>query len=352
MIHLGIIGHFAGTKDSADGQTVKTRTLADGLREQYGDQFRIHQVDTWNMKHRPFRFAWELGYCLTHCSEIILIVSKKGRIVFFPLLYHALKLRRVPVFHFAIGGRLTDELVERPNFRRYISSFAENWMESTAQVIRLREMGITNAEYIPNFKRLDPVMQDAHPLVAEPGILHCCTFSRVMREKGISDAMDAVAKLNEKYGQKRIQLDMFGEINPAYRQEFEERCTRFDSCVEYRGVLPYTQSAKVLQGYDLLLFPTHYRREGTPGTVIDAFAAGVPVLARCWQYGTEMIRHGENGFLYDFDKPEELVQWLDYCVQHMQELHAMRQSCMDSSFEYSEARVLPMIREKLMQYEN
>lgn len=347
-IKLGIIGHFANGKIMADGQTVKTIALYDALKNNYSDDFEIEKVDTWFVKRKPLYFFFKLWVCMFKSSRIIVIVSNNGRRILFPILYLGTKILHVKVFHYAIGGRLADEITDHPLYKKYVAAFSGNWMESKSQVQRLRGMGVLNAEYIPNFKKLVLSSEDTEiEKVLEEYSLNCCTFSRVMREKGISDAIDAIVELNKRYGKDVVKLDIYGSVHPDYMNEFESKVQINRTFIEYKGVIAPDQSTAVISHYDLLLFPTHYNREGIPGTIIDAFASGVPALAREWQYGKEMIVHGENGFLYPHNNPEQLVDWIDYCLNNKDLLKAMRSRCLESAKDYSEEFVLPQIKTRL-----
>ncbi|MFR3494185.1 MAG: glycosyltransferase [Blautia sp.] len=59
--------------------------------------------------------------------------------------------------------------------------------------------------------------------------------------------------------------------------------------IRYKGMVPFNQSTEVLKNYDALLFPTYYEGEGFAGTIIDAFAAGLPVIASDWK-----VQFGDN----------------------------------------------------------
>lgn len=62
-------------------------------------------------------------------------------------------------------------------------------------------------------------------------------------------------------------------------------------------MVPFNQSTEVLKNYDALLFPTYYEGEGFAGTIIDAFAAGLPVIASDWKYNSEIIKQGITGVI-------------------------------------------------------
>ena len=60
----------------------------------------------------------------------------------------------------------------------------------------------------------------------------------------------------------------------------------------------------------MLLFPTYYDGEGFAGTLIDAMAAGVPVIASNWRYNSEIIKDGKIGFIINKNLKNELVKVL------------------------------------------
>lgn len=58
-----------------------------------------------------------------------------------------------------------------------------------------------------------------------------------------------------------------------------------------------------------MLFPTYYSGEGFAGTLIDAFSAGVPVIASDWKYNAEIVNE-DVGCLFAAGKTNELKKIL------------------------------------------
>lgn len=127
--------------------------------------------------------------------------------------------------------------------------------------------------------------------------LKLCTFSRVMREKGIEDAVNVVETVNRELGLTVFTLDIYGQVDSVQIEWFDELQSKFPSYIRYAGLVPFDKSVDVLKEYFALLFPTYYEGEGFAGTLIDAFSAGVPVIASDWKYNTEIVN--ENvGFIF------------------------------------------------------
>ena len=58
--------------------------------------------------------------------------------------------------------------------------------------------GLTNVKVMPNFKSITIISKEDIEFEEEP--FKVCTFSRVMKEKGIEYAVNAVKDINNQYG--------------------------------------------------------------------------------------------------------------------------------------------------------
>lgn len=111
----------------------------------------------------------------------------------------------------------------------------------------------------------------------------------------------------------------------------------------YCGVIDTNKSVETLRNYYMLLFPTHWRHEGIPGTIIDSFASGVPVISRRWQYCDEMITNGINGLVYEWDEPNKLFNQVLYAINNPQKIIAMKENCVHAASKYLEDAVIEKI---------
>ena len=53
----------------------------------------------------------------------------------------------------------------------------------------------------------------------------------------------------------------------------------------------------ILNSYDMMIFPTYYAGEGVAGVIVDAFIAGLPVIASDLGSCREVISDKETGYL-------------------------------------------------------
>lgn len=341
-----MIGHFGGTEPFFEGQTIKTRNLERALRC-YGPQLTIYKADTFDLRRNSCKFLWNLIRGIVSCDRILLCVSIGGRRAFFPLMYILSRYFHKRVFHCAIGGRLADEVSGSARVKKYVQSFRKNWVESRQLARNLHNLGISNGEYLPNFKFLPEITPEELPTQWESP-LRCVMFSRISAEKGVGDAIDAVVGINRERAENAIELDIYGAVDDDFTQPLEQLLRQAGGAVRYCGTAEPEKSISVIRKYDVLLFPTRRNREGMPGTIIDALTSGVPVIARRWQYCNEMLTHGQTGYCYDFDQPQLLTYWLEYALTHREELLSMRGNCLSAARQYSVQAAAPvMVRELL-----
>ena len=300
---IGFIGRIDPDETMVDGQTVKTRTLYRYMVRRFGAS-NIRAVDTLDYHHQGGRVVRELIRCLHACDDVVVLLSSGGRRALFPILWLASSVLGVRIYHDLIGGSLADDVEADASGRlvRYLNSFEVNWVETRALADRLRALGVRNVSRLPNFKDVDDV--DVDPTAPRERPRRLCTLSRVTPEKGIDNAVRAVAAINGD-GPPVVTLDVFGPIEPSYEERFR-RLVDSVPHVRYAGRVPPERAAAAVSGHFALIFPTEWTGEGVPGTIIDAMHAGLPVVASRWRYYCEMLQDGVTGLSYDFDRPELL----------------------------------------------
>ena len=87
--------------------------------------------------------------------------------------------------------------------------------------------------------------------------------------------------------------------------------------------LGYTEPGKFFPEIDILVVPS-LCEEALGMVVPEAFAFGIPVIGSRRGGIPEMIEDGINGFLFDPDKPDKLLELLEFLIEHKGIIEKMR----------------------------
>jgi glycosyltransferase involved in cell wall biosynthesis len=164
-------------------------------------------------------------------------------------------------------------------------------------------------------------------------LAHC------MREKGLFDALDAVAAANRKLALAdsplRIHLTVAGEfIKPEEQREFERRLEKSDlrlpeshglprdaatsgpiasgfaPAVRYLGFVSGPQKARVFAESDCFCFPSYYHAESFGLVLVEAMAFGLPVVTTRWRSLPELFPADYPG-LVEIKSPDQIALAFD-----------------------------------------
>ncbi len=342
---IAVVGKIAEQADLYDGQAVKTRILCEELIRHYPDR-TIYTVDTYQYKKNVFTILKNTFRAFFHCQTIIVLLAKNGRTFLVPFLMFLNLFFHRQLYHDVIGGSMPSEVANHPFLIRCMSGFRETWVETASMKKALYLLGIKRVKVLPNFKRL-PIIKESEIGIRNKKTYIFVTFSRVLKEKGITDAIHAVTALNEKYGAGTAILHVYGQIEREYVQEFQSLLQQYPFDVEYKGIAHPGQSVSILRHGFMLLFPSVYPGEGIPGTIIDAFAAGLPVIATNWHFNAEMVDHGVTGYVYSWEHSNLLFEWMCYAIEHSTQVDDMRTACLKEAEKYTPDAVMPYIFKKI-----
>lgn len=260
MRKISIIGNFDIKNNSYNGQTIKTRIVADELESLYGAS-EIKRIDTAGGKSVVLRLLFQLFGCVVRSRNVIILPAQNGIKVILPLvvIYNLLFRRRI---HYVVIGGWLAELLQR---NRWLLPFAKRlhmiYPETQNMKTALAALGLHRVKVMPNCKPLHILSADE---LAGCNLrpMRFCIFSRITPTKGIDDAVQAVSLANENAGSTIATLDLYGNVEEADRAWFETLQTKIPNFVKYCGKVAFDKSVYTLKEYTALLFPTYYPGEG------------------------------------------------------------------------------------------
>ena len=340
---VGIIGHFGFGKNYLDGQTVKTKIVSDELKRFFGEN-SIDEIDTHGKWSSLIKAPFKTFNAVKFSKNVIMLPAHKGLKIYAPLLCFWRHFFNTKLHYVVIGGWLPKYLQNKKLLQKNLKKFDGIYVETRTMKTALEQKGFKNIYIMPNCKRLNVLRPEE--LVYNTGEpFKLCTFSRVTEKKGIGDAVEAVRQINEENGRTVYTLDIYGQVDNGQEEWFEHLKKTFPEYVHYCGLVPFDKSVDVLKNYFALLFPTKFYTEGIPGTIIDAYAAGIPVISSRWENFEDIIDEGITGVGYDFANNVGL--FLKLRKGEEKNFDKMKANCLKKAELFLPERAMKVLREKI-----
>lgn len=207
-----------------------------------------------------------------------------------------------------------------------------NISNSTAGVNELRSYGVPGKKvlYVPNGKKvyqLEKIMKkmDAKRKLgfAPEEILLGCV-ARLYKFKGHEYLIRAMPKVIEENPKAKLLIIGDGEMKV--------------NLVKIRDKLGLSNSIlflgerkdvpEILSAIDIFVFPS--LREGMPGALMEAMAAGLPVIATDIDGNKELIQNGENGILVPVKDSEHLTSAINNLISNPNSMHDFAKNARDT----------------------
>lgn len=174
------------------------------------------------------------------------------------------------------------------------------------------------------------------------GPIRCLTVSRIDPRKGLRVLPEVVAALVA--GGHDVTIDIVGptvgQIGDTERDAIAAEARRLgvEDRVRLRGTIPLDQLMPLYQQYDAFVLPTQ-PGEGIPRVLLEAMAAGLPIVTTGVSGIRSLVRHGENGLLIDESSAEAIATGLEQIMSDA----ALRRRIIDGG--YRTARVHTLERQ-------
>lgn len=341
---VAICGHFGIGLTLLNGQTVKTVIVTDELESELG-KGSVWRIDTHG-RWKQFLMFPKLLWALLVCQSVIILPANDALLYEVPWIAFWNRFFKKKLFYVVIGGWLKEYLEGYPKIASQLKDYDGIFVETTKMKKDLEIVGFTNISVLPNCKPLKIVSkEDMVYSFTEP--LPLVTFSRVMEEKGIGNLVHVVKAVNSELGRDAISLDIYGQVDENEKEWFERLKATFSTVIHYKGCVAFDKSAETLSKYFALVFPTRFYTEGVPGTIIDAYSAGLPVISSKWENFGDVIEEGVTGVGFEFENWDELKKLLISIVNNPAIIYQKKEACIRKAIEFAPEKVIPKLAKQL-----
>lgn len=346
-----VVGTFTGK--IVGGQHVKVRNTYRLIQDHYVDG-KVRKFDTEVVRHNPLKL-FRLFFELLRANIAVASLAQRGLSLIFPIIYWLSKVFSYEIVFVCIGGWQTEFFLgKESNFLHFKPHLKHMKMAkkikgflpeiSTVYDKLKSQCGFgENMDVFPNFRYYNFKFVDFnHTLQLK--LVFC---ARVAKQKGYDMIFQFLENIKDKH--LNIKVDIYGPIQDGNGVEFFDLLNRFDaSVVEYKGTLPYDTLFETLCHYDILLFPTHYYNEGFPGTILDAYISGIPVIATEWVNAHIYVKNGITGYIVPFENGQ--IQFDNRILElynDREKLLQLKHYAHEESYKYDEKVVWKVIEKYL-----
>lgn len=283
------IATVAKKRNRLDGETVKCRLLEEYLYCQ--KDILVKTVDTDNWKKHIIKLVLLVIVGYLWCDKIIISSADRGAHIVIDF-FNKIKNKK-EIYYFVIGGSLYRNICEKKwNVEAY-QKIQEIYVEANTLKDNLNTLNIRNVKLLNNFRKVDKFKNNYR----SSDEIKFVFFGRVIKSKGIEEAIKLVKKLNE--DEIKCTLDIYGQVEEKYlkiiSREFSERIV-FHGEIQPNGKSEY----EILSQYDIFILPTEYPGECLPGALIDAYIAELAVVVSNWTYAKEYVENNKNGIIFEY----------------------------------------------------
>ncbi len=340
ILLIGNSGYDAKLKD---GQTTKLRLYKKKIED---EGFEVLFVDLEHFRRHPLSILYSIKELIKLCDRIVLVSGERACKLLIPFINKhnrkehkpfILPLVGIGVLHFAIDylsdeekqrffinkeyqlGKVDNKLIKELNKIDYILPETELLNETYSNFYNLN-----NCFVLTNFRESGQAKNNK----SSDKTLRLVYLSRIIEIKGILDLLKCLTGLESNF-----ELHIYGENNLSESQN-ETFKSSLSNEIKYCGSIDSDKAIDTLADYDVLVFPTRYLGEGTPGAIVESLIAGTPVLTSSFPQAKYLLEDGYDSIFFEMFNKEDLKNKLVYCVNHKEELYNMRKNALKSGEKY------------------
>jgi glycosyltransferase involved in cell wall biosynthesis len=305
--------------------TVLTSAFRGLPREEYLHGYRVIRIPT--LRRRKDRCSiFEMIVFIISAAIFSVPIARKTRaqatIAFFsipcgPIAYLLKLLLRIPYIVSLRGGDVPGYLGQELAFFHKITAPITRLVWRNAahvvansdglQRLACRSVPDTQIAIVPNgvdYEKFVPGKGNVHP------VLSLLFVGRLHMQKGLDSLLRALHRLAPEY--RNYRLSIVGDGPERDTLAHLARDLQLADKIDFLGWVDRDRIPEIYAAADAFLFPS--RDEGMPNAVLEAMAAGLPILATRISGSEELVVDRENGLLVAVDDIPAMAEALQLII--------------------------------------
>jgi glycosyltransferase involved in cell wall biosynthesis len=339
-----LLGFFGLETNSINGQTSKTRNIKLVFEKYIPPNYRIAYFDTETFRSNYLNVI-KMFYKI-YKSDIVIYMPAQGNLFFFsPIIFIISKFNKCKIILIPTGGWFMDFIKMYPVHRFIYSNVNSIMLESKTLIANIQKVfKLSNLIYLPNFR-----VTDFKPKtnINNTNYLKIIFMARINKNKGVDEIFNLDDYFNKKYKNHNYKFYIYGPLDPNYKQEFYIKLNDSKNVI-FGGLIPSEDIYTTLNDHDILILPTRYYTEGFPGSILDAYISGIPVIVTDWLLAKEFVSNNTDGFIVNFENPlPEIVSILEDLYLNRIRLDSMKNNAFLTSKNFDKQFIFNTIMSKI-----
>ena len=195
------------------------------------------------------------------------------------------------------------------------------WKESTGVIAN--SQGLKNLALKTNpLQKIDIIPNGIDVHQFRPSLLNFNSFktfqilcvTRITPRKGVRYLIEAFSQLSKKY--PNLKLQIVGEGDEKTDLEKMTKGLGIEKQVDFIGRIPHEKLPAYYQSADVFVLPS--LNEGMSNSMLEALAAGLPLLATDTGGTQELVVDSVNGFILKMENAQDIAEKLEILIQDVE----------------------------------
>ena len=343
MSKILLIGNSGFKKNINDGQTIKTRIYLKKIKD---EGFDVMFVDLDSFFRHFVVILHKIRRGIKICDRIVLLAAERGSKVLIPFINFCNRKFKKPFVLPLVGIGVLHSTIDNLSYDEVFRFFRGNDLDESRKSKKIAKQlqkidcilpetqlicdaytkyyHLNNVIVLNNFREYK-IIDNSN--IRSDSLLRVAFISRIWREKGIFDLLDVVNQVNKT--KMAIRLDIYGPKESIKEDNllFDEIVSKSEN-VNYFGTIKEGDVIYTLSKYDLLVFPTRYLGEGTPGIISESLMAGTPILTSDFLQARCLLTDGFDSVFFRMADKKDLEEKINYLIGNRNILSDMRKNAL------------------------
>lgn len=326
------------------GATIKN----DILYKELSKKIDMEMFDTSKLKKSKKYYISLLQLILNKNIKKGIICVSNNSLLLFSKLINIIRPQLIKDITLFIVGGTFDEIISEKDINLF-KRFKNIYVESNVMRVNLKNKGFKNVDVVPNARnKYIKIVNDKTKLIDDKTKKQnqIVYIGRICEEKGVLEILKAAELLEQ--NAIDVMIDFYGPIDKNIELEFKSKNNELKN-ISYKGIIQVDKDNiyEILEKYDISLYPTKWKNEGIPGSIVESKIAGNAVICSKWKNNDNLVNNLKDGIVLNENTVEDLYNAIKLLKNNQELLKELKVNSKISAENYYIENYIDKILDKI-----